>query len=85
MKACRGSTGIAPLILNLGTKWMCVCVCVYVCVCGKLHALASVSPGKNPGIHGVGCYMGTRNDLDVFKREKMSCPYLDSNPRLSIL
>jgi hypothetical protein len=41
MKACTEIRGIAPLILNLGTR----------CRCGYLHAPADLPPEKNPGTH----------------------------------
>ena len=39
---------------------MCVCVCVG----GQRHAPAALPPGKGPGTHCVGSWVGPRAGLD---------------------
>ena len=62
-KAWGRSRGIAPLILNLGTKWS-----------GQHHAPAAFPPGKNPGTHWRGSWVGTRKILKFWSREKTPAP-----------
>jgi hypothetical protein len=61
MKAYKGSRDIAPLILNLGTRWR---------LSAQLHALVLLPMGRNPSTHGIGGWVGPRDSLEVLKREK---------------
>jgi hypothetical protein len=57
---CRGSRGIAPLILNLNTRWRWV---------------VKFIPGKeNPVPFEVGGWVGPGASLDNFGEEEISCP-----------
>jgi len=49
-------------------------------VVNKGHALAVLLPGKSPGTHCRGRWVGLRATLDVYGR---SCPHWASNPELS--
>ena len=55
MKAQRVSRGIALPFHDLGT-WMGVG--------GQHHAAAALSPGKRPGTHCIGGWVGPRAGLD---------------------
>jgi hypothetical protein len=47
---------------------------------GQRHTPAASPPGKRPGIHCIGDWVGPRAALDGCGK---SCPYWDSIPRLS--
>jgi hypothetical protein len=55
MKAQRGSTGIALLFLE---PWQ------YMREGGQLHAPTALPPGKRPGTHCIGDWVGPRACLD---------------------
>jgi hypothetical protein len=61
IKACRGSGGKAPLILNLHTRWV-----------GQPHALAALAPRKNSGAHCIGACMDPRAWTGLGKRGRNS-------------
>jgi hypothetical protein len=42
---------------------------------GQLHAPAALTPGKRPGTHFIGGWVGPRTGLDGCEK---SCPYRDS-------
>jgi len=67
MKAYRGSSGIAPLIHNLGTRLLC----------GSLHAPAASPPGKNHSIHWIAGWVGPRAAWvwAFWKTKKCFAPY----------
>jgi hypothetical protein len=65
MKVCGGRGGIAPLILNLGTRWRWVDSFIF-----------PVEPYPIPTIR---CLAGCTSDLDALKKRKLSCPYRHSN------
>jgi hypothetical protein len=44
---------------------------------GQLHAPAALPPGKRPGTHCIGGWVGPRSGLDGCKK---SCSYRDSIP-----
>ena len=69
IKACRGSSGIAPLILNLDTRLRCV----------QIQDPSSVLPGKEPRVTG---WRGgsPRKGVDDLEKKKFTCPSWDSNP-----
>jgi hypothetical protein len=54
-----GSGGLAPLILNLGTRWG---------EGDQLHSPTALSPVKNSVAHCVGGWVGSRAGLDIFWR-----------------
>jgi len=47
---------------------------------GQCHALATLPPGKRPGTHCIGGWVGPRTGLDGCRK---SHPYWDSIPGLS--
>jgi len=49
----------------------------------ELHALVTSTPGKNPGTHSAGGWVGSRADMNGFGEKKISCPSQDSNSGLS--
>jgi hypothetical protein len=68
-----GSGGIAPRILNLGTKWMWVS--------GQLHAQAALPSGeRTSGTNWIGGWLGPRAGLDTVAKTISSRPYRESNP-----
>jgi 8-oxo-dGTP pyrophosphatase MutT (NUDIX family) len=71
MKAYR-STGIAPLILNLRTRWRWVVNFTP----GPLY------PKENAGTHWLRSWVGPIAGLDLFEEEEIHCPWQDSNPEL---
>jgi hypothetical protein len=48
---------------------------------GQRHAFAALLPGKRPGTHCVGGWVGPRGVLDICEN---SCPHRDSIPGPSI-
>jgi hypothetical protein len=50
---------------------------------GRLHAPAALLPGTNIGTRLMGGWVGPRNCVDIFRKEKVSCLCRDSNPGLS--
>ena len=58
MRAYRGSRGISPLILNLGTG----------CRWEANHALAALSPGKDPGTNWIGGWGASELIRTVFEK-----------------
>ena len=67
MEADRLSGGIAPLILQLGFRWMWVV---------RLSALATLQPQKR-------LWVGAGPGLDVFQKRQFCCSVQDLNPRSS--
>jgi hypothetical protein len=62
MKTYWESGGIAPLILNLETRWRC----------SRLHAPAGLLPGKkSAGTHGSEAGMCPRASLDAVAKKKI--------------
>jgi hypothetical protein len=49
-------------------------------VSGQLHAPAALLPGKTPGTHWIGGWVGPRAGLDAVVR-KIPSPYRDLKPR----
>ena len=47
---------------------------------GQLHAQAALLPGKRPGTHCIGGWLGPRADLDSCGKSR---PHWDSNPEPS--
>jgi hypothetical protein len=45
----------------------------------KLHAPATLPPGKEHGTHQIGGWIDSRTSLDLFEEEKISCPFQESN------
>jgi len=41
----------------------------------QLQALATLSPGNNPGTHRMGGYLGSRAGLKIWVKEIVSCSY----------
>ena len=39
-------------------------------VCGQLHAPAALPPGKRPGNHCIGCWVGPRAGLDGCQKSR---------------
>jgi hypothetical protein len=69
MKPCRGSGSIAPLILNLGTRWRWV-----VSLTSQLlEGLECES--WNPPTHWIGNWVGARAVWTFWEREKCSAAY----------
>jgi len=66
----RGSGSIGLRFLNLGVRWE---------VSGQFHAPAALPPGNNPGIHGMGDWMGSRAGLDPVAKRKSFFPALACN------
>lgn len=64
MKAKRGSTGIAPLILNFAIRWRCV-------VNFKPRQLY---PKEGAGTHSAEGCVGPKAGLEVWRREKSLSP-----------
>jgi len=58
-KAYMGSRNIIPLILNFGTRWMCVL---------KLTPPASLTPETNLGSHWVRGWAVFRDSMDILKK-----------------
>jgi hypothetical protein len=42
-------------------------------VSGQLHALAALTPGRAPGTHWIGGWMGLKASLDVVGKKKNPC------------
>jgi len=70
MKTYRGSSSVAPLILNFSIKWRWV---------HNVIPWPLYSQGRNPSTHWMVGWAGSGPGLDVFWEEKMSWPYWDSN------
>jgi hypothetical protein len=54
-------------------------------VSGQLHALAALPPGKDPGTHWIGGWVGPRAVLDPVVKRKIPNPSRESNPRTPIV
>jgi hypothetical protein len=67
MKANKENRRAPPFILNLGTRNT-----------GSLYVPTVFPPGKNPGIHQIGGFLGFRACLDVLEKRKIRCFYQDS-------
>jgi hypothetical protein len=66
-----GNGGIAPRILDLGTRWRR----------GQLHTPVALPPRKEPpGTHWIVGWVGPRAGLDLVMKRKIPCPCPDSNP-----
>jgi hypothetical protein len=63
MKVHTGSRGIAPLILNLGTRYRIV---------EELQAQATLPPEKKLSTDKIGGWVGHRAVLDVSEKRKVS-------------
>ena len=73
IKVYRRSKGRVPLILNLVTRqWWVVTAC-----------LSCFTPRKEPWYPRNRRLVGPRHSLDILKKGKVSCPFQDSNSRLS--
>jgi hypothetical protein len=67
MKTYWGSGGIAPRILDLGTRWRCV---------------VSFTPRERASsTHWIGGLVGSRAVLDAVVKRKIHSPSRKSNPR----
>jgi hypothetical protein len=75
MKAYWGSGGIAPRILDSGTRWLRV-------VSVTLRSL--YSQGEAPGTHWIGGWVGPRAILDAMMKRKFLSLRRESNPRTPI-
>jgi hypothetical protein len=74
MKAYWGSVGIAPRILDLGTRWR------------SASRPGRFTPKeRTPGTHWIGGWVGPRAFLDTVVKRKIPSPRRESNPRTSIL
>jgi hypothetical protein len=67
VKAYGGNTGIAPFILNVGTKWR-----------GDIKSTQRLlyPTGKNPGAYGIGFFF-----VFVLRREKFTPPWIPTAAR----
>jgi hypothetical protein len=70
MKAYKGSGDMAPLILNLGTKWRWI----------VNFTLLPLYPRKEPQYVLNTRPSGPQNRLEVLEKRNISCPTPDSNP-----
>ena len=61
----RGSRCIDLLIINIGARWGVV---------GHRHASAALPPGKSPGAHCAGGWVGPSAGLHGCGEQKISCP-----------
>lgn len=77
MKAYRGSGGIAPVILKLGSR--CWWIVNIIPQPRPLHLRE-----RTPGTHWMGRWVCRRVGLNVSKKRKISCPHRDSTPALSV-
>jgi hypothetical protein len=73
---CIGSGGIAPRILYLGTRRRWVV---------SFMPRAPYPPGRVPGIHWIGGWVGPRAVLDTVVKGKILSPRRESNPRTPIV
>jgi len=74
MRTCRRNRGVAPLILNLSSRWEgeggeC-----------QHHASVDLNPENKPGTHWTGGWLGPRADRDDLQERKISCPWRDPKP-----
>jgi hypothetical protein len=73
MKAYWANGGIAPRILDLGTRWKW----------SASRPGRSISRERDPGTHYTGGWVGPRAGLDAVVRRIISSPYQDSDLRSS--
>jgi hypothetical protein len=52
---------------------------------GQLHAPAALPRETDRDTHCIRAWVGPRAGLDVMEERKISCPYRDSNPDLSVI
>jgi len=52
-------------------------------VSGQLDTLTALPPRRNPGMHWLGDQVGPKAGQEILEKRKTSCPYHDSNPRMS--
>jgi hypothetical protein len=64
---------MAPLILQLGTRWRGVV---------SFTIPAAIPPGRNTGTHRTGGWVGSTAGLDGFREHEIYFPCLDPNPRI---
>jgi hypothetical protein len=76
MKAYWGSGGIAPRILDLGTRWSCVV---------RFTLGRFTHKEKTPGSHWIGGWLGPRAVLDAVVKRKIPSLRRESNPRTPIV
>jgi hypothetical protein len=76
MKAYWGSGGVAPRILDLGTRWRWVV---------SFTPQPLYPQGKSPGTHWIGGWVGPRAVLDAVVKRKIPSPRRESNPRTPII
>jgi hypothetical protein len=77
LQALGGRGGIAPIILDLGTRWGWVVT---------VTPRPRFAPGKGPpGIHCTGGWVGPRAGLDTEVWGKIFCPRRRSNPDRSVV
>jgi hypothetical protein len=65
-----GLWGLAPLILNLGTRWKWAVSCTAQPHCNRKKPL---------GAHWIGDWVGPRVGVDTYKKREIVCPYRKSN------
>jgi hypothetical protein len=76
MKAYWGSGGIAPRILDLGTRWRRVV---------RFTPLPLYPRGRAPGTHWIGGWVGPRAVLEAVVKRKIPSFRRESNPRTWIV
>jgi hypothetical protein len=76
MKTYWGSGGIAPLILDLGTRWRWVV---------SFTPRPPCPQGKIPCYPRIGGWVGPRAVLDAVVKRKIPSPRRESNPRTPIV
>jgi hypothetical protein len=75
MKTYWESGGIAPRILDLGTRWE-----------WSASRLGRFTPRERaPGTHSIGGWVGPRAVLDTVVKKKIPSPRRESNPRTPIV
>jgi hypothetical protein len=76
MKTYWGSGGIAPRIIDLGTRWWWW---------SASHPGRFTPMERAPGTHGIGGWVGPRAVLDAVVKRNIPCPSRESNPRIPIV
>ena len=69
MKSCKGSRGIAPLVLNLVTRWGCVVGLTPQALCHRERTPCALNSGW--------CF--PRTDMNILDKRKICCLYWNSN------
>ena len=73
MKAYRGSGGVTPHILNLGSE---------IDLSGQSHDSAALLTGEIPPVAIVGGWAGQADGMDKFEKRQSNFSYRISNPGL---